>query len=82
MKKLFKPIIILFVIILGGILLIKPIVNNISYGIDLKGGFEILYRVEPLEKDGVIDQEALVKSYDAIVDIIDTLGVSEPVFSI
>lgn len=82
MKKLFKPIIILFVIILGGILLIKPIVNNISYGIDLKGGFEILYRVEPLEKDGVIDQEALVKSYDAIVDRIDTLGVSEPVISI
>ncbi len=82
MKKLFKPIIILFVIILGGILLIKPIVNNISYGIDLKGGFEILYRVEPLEKDGVIDQDALVKSYDAIVDRIDTLGVSEPVISI
>ena len=82
MKKLFKPIIILLIIVVGGILLIKPIVNNISYGIDLKGGFEILYRVEPLEKDGVIDQDALVKSYEAILDRIDTLGVSEPVISI
>ena len=39
MKKLFKPIIILLIIVVGGILLIKPILNNISYGIDLKGRF-------------------------------------------
>lgn len=82
MKKLFKPIIILLIIVVGGILLIKPILNNISYGIDLKGGFEILYRVEPLEKDGVINEESLNKTYNAIVDRIDTLGVSEPVITI
>ena len=82
MKKLFKPIIILLVIVVGGILSIKPILDNISYGIDLKGGFEILYRVEPLEKNGIIDEVALSKTYNAIVDRIDTLGVSEPVISI
>ena len=30
--------------------LIKPIIKNISYGIDLQGGFEILYNIEPLEE--------------------------------
>ena len=44
MKKLFKPIIILLIIVIGGILSVKPVLNNISYGIDLKGGFEILFR--------------------------------------
>lgn len=82
MKKLFKPIIILLVIVIGGILLVKPTLDNISYGIDLKGGFEILYRVEPLEKDGVINEDSLSKTYSAIVDRIDTLGVSEPVITV
>ena len=82
MKKLFKPIIILLIIVIGGILSVKPILNNISYGIDLKGGFEILYRVEPLEKGGKIGESELESTYSAIVNRIDTLGVSEPVISV
>ena len=82
MKKVLKPILIMLTIVVLGALITKPILNNISYGIDLQGGFEILYRIEPLEKDGVIDQEALEKTYNAMTDRIDTLGVSEPVITI
>lgn len=81
MKKLLKPIIIVLLILVGGILLIKPIINNISYGIDLQGGFEILYNIEPLKKGDTITEDDLDKTYKAIVNRIDTLGVSEPVIS-
>lgn len=82
MKKILKPILIMVGIFVIGVILLMPTLKNISYGIDLQGGFEILYRVEPLEEDGVIDQDALTKTYNAITDRIDTLGVSEPVITI
>ncbi len=82
MKKIIKPLIILLILLVGGLFLIKPIINNISYGIDLQGGFEILYNVEPLEKDKSLTSEDLSKTYNAIVKRIDTLGVSEPVITI
>lgn len=82
MKKILKPILIMVGIVIIGAILLMPTLKNISYGIDLQGGFEILYRVEPLEEGSVIDQDALTKTYDAIIDRIDTLGVSEPVITI
>lgn len=81
MKKLFKPLAIIFAILVVGVLLIKPTLNNISYGIDLQGGFEILYKIEPLEKGRELTEDDLDKTYDAIVNRIDTLGVSEPVIA-
>lgn len=82
MKKILKPILIMVGIVIIGAILLMPTLKNISYGIDLQGGFEILYRVEPLEESGIIDQDALTKTYNAIIDRIDTLGVSEPVITI
>ena len=82
MKKILKPLILLIVIVLAGLFLIKPIIKNISYGIDLQGGFEILYNVSPLEKGKELTSEDLEKTYSAIVKRIDTLGVSEPVITI
>ena len=82
MKKLVKPLIIIIAIILICVLCIKPIFSNISYGIDLQGGFEILYNVEPLEKGDEITDEDLQNTYKAIINRIDTLGVSEPVITI
>lgn len=81
MKKLLKPLAIIFAILVVGVLLIKPTLNNISYGIDLQGGFEILYKIEPLEKGRELTEDDLDKTYDAIVNRIDTLGVSEPVIA-
>ena len=81
MKKLVLPTAIIFLVLFLGALLIKPIIKNISYGIDLQGGFEILYNVESLTGEE-ITQTDLEKTYTAIVNRIDTLGVSEPVITI
>lgn len=81
MKKIIKPILITICILLVGILLIKPTINKISYGIDLQGGFEILYNIKPLDENRELTEDDLDKTYKAIVNRIDTLGVSEPVIS-
>ena len=82
MKKLLKPICLLVVILIVSALLIKPTLNKLSFGIDLKGGFEILYNVEPLVEGENITQDDLQNTYKAIVNRIDILGVSEPVITI
>lgn len=82
MKKLLKPLLIILVIIIGGVLLFIPTLKNISYGIDLQGGFEILYNVEPLEEGKTITDKDMQNTYKAIINRIDTLGVSEPVITI
>ena len=81
MKKILKPLLIVIAIITLGSFLIKPTLKNISYGIDLQGGFEILYKIEPLEKGKELTEDDLDKTYTAIVNRIDTLGVSEPVIA-
>ena len=81
MKKIIKPILITICIVLVGLFLIKPTIKKISYGIDLQGGFEILYNIKPLDENRELTEDDLDKTYKAIVNRIDTLGVSEPVIS-
>lgn len=81
MKKLLKPILITLVVLIVSGLLVIPALKNISYGIDLQGGFEILYNIEPLEEGAKLTQDDLDNTYKAIVNRIDTLGVSEPVIA-
>ena len=82
MKKIIKPLLILLIILVGGLFLVKPIINKLSYGIDLQGGFEILYNIEPLEEGKDLTSDDITKTYNAIVKRIDTLGVSEPVITV
>jgi len=82
MKKIITPILELLLIALVCGLLVKPVINAIHYGIDLQGGFEILYNIEPLTKGEELTKEDLDNTYKAIVNRIDTLGVSEPVITI
>lgn len=49
--------------------------NSMTLGLDLQGGFEILYQVTPLEGQEMPDMEAVVSSVRRRVDV---LGVSEP----
>lgn len=57
---------------------IKGITSNIKLGLDLQGGFEILYKVEPAKKGDKIDHESLVSTVSALEKRINVLGVSEP----
>ena len=36
----------------------KNVVKNVNLGLDLQGGFEVLYQVKPLGGDGKIDDKA------------------------
>ncbi|MDD3187284.1 MAG: protein translocase subunit SecD [Bacilli bacterium] len=81
MKK--KHIISLVVI---GILLVvmgltlKPLFNDLNYGLDLQGGFEVLYQVEPI--DGDLTSDMVTNTYKTLLKRIDVLGVSEPAITI
>ena len=61
---------------------IKPLINKINFGLDLQGGFEVLYEVEPLNKEEELTGDMLYSTYKSILKRIDVLGVSEPEITI
>lgn len=61
---------------------IKPLFENLNYGLDLQGGFEVLYQVDPIEEGKTIDSDMVYNTYKAILKRIDILGVSEPEITI
>jgi SecD/SecF fusion protein len=81
MKKITKLIILCILTLLITIISFIPTLKNINFGLDLRGGFEILYKVLPLNGNGKVTNEDLNNTYKAIVNRIDTLGVSEPVIT-
>ncbi len=56
----------------------EDIVNNITLGLDLQGGFEVLYEAKPLNEGQQITQETLAAAAAAVRQRIDVLGVEEP----
>lgn len=57
---------------------IKPIVNDIKLGLDLQGGFEVLYEVKPIQEGDRITDKTMIATADALDKRINVLGVSEP----
>ncbi|MFC4711896.1 protein translocase subunit SecDF [Planococcus dechangensis] len=55
-----------------------PIAKDIKLGLDLQGGFEVLYQVEPLEDGQEITDSVVSDTTDALMSRINVLGVSEP----
>ena len=58
-------------------LLIVPLFKSLNFGLDLQGGFEILYEVSPIDGSDMT-QDKLNATYKSMLKRIDTLGVSEP----
>lgn len=55
------------------------IVKDINLGLDLQGGFEVLYQVEPLHKDDpALTEKDMQATVTAIQERVNVLGVSEP----
>ncbi|MEI4769440.1 protein translocase subunit SecDF [Psychrobacillus sp. FJAT-51614] len=54
------------------------VLNNIKLGLDLQGGFEVLYQVEELKEGQKITEEVVADTAAALTSRIDVLGVSEP----
>lgn len=72
----FFLIIVLFAALIGTTS--NPILKNIKLGLDLQGGFEVLYEVEAIDDTQKVDKETLVHTTKAINKRIDVLGVNEP----
>ena len=74
----------LIVILLGGTFgfTAESIMKRIKLGLDLQGGFEVLYKVSPAEKGQKIDEKVLNSTASALDRRINVLGVSEPNISI
>lgn len=80
--KLIIGIVIVTIITFVCCYFIKPLINETNFGLDLQGGFEVLYEVEPLKEDEELTQDMLYSTYQAILKRIDILGVSEPEITI
>lgn len=57
---------------------VMGITKGIKLGLDLQGGFEILYEVHPIDEESTIDSETLKATVAALNQRVDVLGVSEP----
>ena len=79
--KLIPSILITFVIFAVALVSLFPLVKNTKFGLDLAGGFEVLYKVESLDGKKVT-KDMVDSTYKIIEKRINTLGVSEPVISV
>lgn len=76
-KNLIFVIISLFIVCFASIYLFK----DMKFGLDLQGGFEILYQVKSIDGSDVTD-DMVTGTYKTLLRRIDGLGVSEPELSI
>src|SRR5699024_4163078 len=51
-------------------------------GLDLQGGFEILYEVEPIDEDQQVNKKLLESTVQTLNDRVNRLGISETVIDI
>ena len=81
-KKIFRFLVFYFVIITTLICLCFPgLFKNLKFGLDLQGGFEVLYKVESIDGNEVTS-DMVTNTYKTMLKRIDGLGVSEPVITV
>ena len=80
-KGLFKSLAFIIVLIALSILIIPNILRNLKFGLDLKGGFEVLYQVDSID-GSKLTSDMMTSTYKSLLKRIDILGVSEPVITI
>jgi preprotein translocase subunit SecD len=56
----------------------KSLVNKIKLGLDLKGGFEILYVAEPIEAGQTVTKESLKETANSLNQRVNAQGLTEP----
>lgn len=57
---------------------VEKVLNDVKLGLDLQGGFEVLYEVESLVDGQAVTQEVLADTTSALNNRINEFGVSEP----
>ena len=56
----------------------NPILKDVKLGLDLQGGFEVLYQVKELKDGQKITEEVVSDTAKALTRRVDAIGVSEP----
>lgn len=69
----------LIVLVFAGLIgsTVTGITKDIKLGLDLQGGFEVLYEVEPVDKDQQVDRRLLESTVEMLNDRVNRLGISE-----
>ena len=71
-----RTIIVLLILCVVGLVSV-PILKDIKFGLDLKGGFEVLYQVETIDGSD-LNSSIMSNTSKTLSKRIDVLGVSEP----
>lgn len=85
MKKRSRLVAFFLIIITIGIIIgttTSGLMKSTNLGLDLQGGFEVLYEVEPVEKDQGITRELMEGTVQTLNDRVNRLGISEAVINI
>ena len=80
-RPIIIPILITIILLIGSLEGIYYCINNLKFGLDLKGGFEVLYEVNSIDKKEV-STEMVNNTRRIIEKRINSLGVSEPEISV
>ncbi|EJM2434730.1 protein translocase subunit SecDF [Staphylococcus pseudintermedius] len=81
MKKVSRLITFILLVVLlftGMSATYKSVIKNVNLGLDLQGGFEVLYQVNPLGDGEKIDNTAVQSTAKTLERRVNVLGVSEP----
>ena len=76
-KKIIINSSILIILVIAICLLFVPLFKGLKFGLDLQGGFEILYKAESID-GSKMNKEKITATYKTLSKRIDSLGVSEP----
>ena len=70
------------VIVITCLVSFNPLIKSINYGLDLQGGFEVLYEISPINKKEKLNSDIVYNTYKSLLKRVDILGVSEPEITI
>ena len=76
-KRVVVKSLILILVVVGIGFLFVPLFKNLKFGLDLQGGFEILYKASSTDGSKMTN-EKITATYKTLSKRIDSLGVSEP----
>lgn len=77
-SRIFTFVLIVVVLFAAMSVTIKGVLEDVKLGLDLQGGFEVLYKVEPLREGQKITEKVVADTTTALSNRINEFGVSEP----
>ena len=80
-RGIFRPILYVLLTLIVSLCLMPSLFSSLKFGLDLQGGFEVLYKVSSLDGKEVTS-DMITSTYKTMLKRIDTLGVSEPVVTV